>query len=132
MTEQLKPCPFCGSDPRVRKRQDESLWSHNIVTWTAVGCPECEVEFDWPEGGESNAAEEWNRRAAEDDLRALALSLAEALERIRDGLRSDGRVWLPAPNPPPGMNKALVAGESARVFCETALSDPRLAQLRGK
>lgn len=60
---ELKPCPFCGNAPRVNKRKDECLWSHNIVEWTGVRCTECDVGFDWPEGAEPDAITQWNARA---------------------------------------------------------------------
>jgi Lar family restriction alleviation protein len=58
------PCPFCGQPPRVTKRQDECLWSHNTVDWHGVHCSTCDVGFDWPEGAERSALEQWNSRAS--------------------------------------------------------------------
>jgi hypothetical protein len=59
----LLPCPFCGSKPTVRTRQDESLWSHNIVTKTQISCGECDIFFETEPGYEFEAPEAWNRRA---------------------------------------------------------------------
>lgn len=59
----LKPCPFCGTEPSIRKRMDEDLWTHNIVEWTGVSCDECGFGFEWPPGTEPDAIEQWNTRA---------------------------------------------------------------------
>lgn len=56
----LKPCPFCGTQPDKTVRQDECLWSHNIVDWTQVRCWNCDVQFEWPEG--IDVVAQWNRR----------------------------------------------------------------------
>ncbi len=60
----LKPCPFCGSEPEIKTRQDEDLWTHNVVTWTSVRCWKCDVGFDWPPGAEPDAITRWNTRAS--------------------------------------------------------------------
>ena len=62
MTEELKPCPFCGGDPSVSTYETESLWSHNQVTYTKVGCDDCDVGFD-SEEGMTPAPDAWNARA---------------------------------------------------------------------
>jgi Lar family restriction alleviation protein len=64
MSEPIKllPCPFCGVTPFVRYYQTESLWSHNIVTYTAVECRECNFSFSSETGFELEAPAAWNRR----------------------------------------------------------------------
>lgn len=62
--DELKPCPFCGGKPSIRTFLTESLWSHDQVTYTAVGCGECEIEFSSEPGYEIESPEAWNRRAA--------------------------------------------------------------------
>jgi Lar family restriction alleviation protein len=59
----LLPCPFCGGEPTVSTRQDESLWSHNTVTKTHVSCLHCDVSFESEPGYELEAPEAWNRRS---------------------------------------------------------------------
>jgi len=57
------PCPFCGKKADVSNRQDESLWSHDIVTWYSVGCRECDYSMescDYLDGVVSR----WNSRVA--------------------------------------------------------------------
>lgn len=68
-TIKLLPCPFCGGEPTVSDYQDESLWSHNIVTKTRIGCNECDVSFETEPGYEFEAPEAWNRRASLSDPR---------------------------------------------------------------
>ena len=60
---ELLPCPFCGGEADVSTRQDEDIWTHNIVTWTEVGCHECNYFFEGPPGIEPTPAEHWNTRA---------------------------------------------------------------------
>lgn len=58
------PCPFCGGKPHLGSRMDEDLSTHNIVEWKSVGCRECDVSFDIPDGYDyGTAIERWNRRA---------------------------------------------------------------------
>ncbi|QQE90232.1 Lar family restriction alleviation protein [Azotobacter chroococcum] len=61
----LLPCPFCGGKAELHQRETESLWSHNQVTWSQVGCCECEcVGADCCEDDDgSEAAAHWNTRA---------------------------------------------------------------------
>lgn len=61
----LLPCPFCGGKAELHQRETESLWSHNQVTWSQVGCCECEcVGADCCEDDDgSEAVAHWNTRA---------------------------------------------------------------------
>ncbi|MEE4460764.1 Lar family restriction alleviation protein [Azotobacter chroococcum] len=63
----LLPCPFCGGKAELHQRETESLWSHNQVTWSQVGCRECEcVGADCCEDDDgSEAVAHWNTRAAD-------------------------------------------------------------------
>ncbi len=58
----LKGCPFCGEPASVLTYQTESLWSHNIVTYTKVGCDDCDIAFRSEPGFEVEAPEKWNTR----------------------------------------------------------------------
>lgn len=62
-TQELLPCPFCGGEADVRMYQDESLWSHAIVTKTQVGCNECDYSFATEPGYEIEALDRWNTRS---------------------------------------------------------------------
>ena len=61
--KKVEPCPFCGQSPRISKRQDEDLWSHNLVEWTTVSCSDCDVSFSSPPDSERDAVSQWNTRA---------------------------------------------------------------------
>lgn len=60
---ELLPCPFCGGEASLGTYETESLWSHNIVTRTHVGCDECDYSFSTEPGYEVEAPERWNTRA---------------------------------------------------------------------
>jgi hypothetical protein len=60
----LAPCPFCGGEAYLRTREDESLFNHNIVSWTIVGCRSCNFDFETCEDVEPDAVTAWNCRAA--------------------------------------------------------------------
>ena len=66
MADELLSCPFCGGDALLRKWKDESLWNHNIVDWTEVGCGSCDVSVHSCDGvsDDDTAEAKWNRRAA--------------------------------------------------------------------
>lgn len=62
---ELLPCPFCGGTPSLRRMDDESIWSHDIVQKTSVTCAECDVSTEFTEEGQDpESIELWNRRAA--------------------------------------------------------------------
>ena len=71
MAEKLKPCPFCGEDPKII--QAEPRIRRYKGPWYCVICCECDLYlgFDEDYGGlfdtEQEAAEAWNRRASLDD-----------------------------------------------------------------
>lgn len=60
----LLPCPFCGGEPDVDVRKDESLWNHNIVDWTEVKCSQCNFNIETCEGVSEaeTAIAIWNTR----------------------------------------------------------------------
>lgn len=58
----LKPCPFCGGKASVSTYQTESLFSHDIVTYTNVGCDDCDFNLSSEPGFEVEAPDLWNRR----------------------------------------------------------------------
>lgn len=61
--EGLLGCPFCGGPAEKRVRKGESLWSHNIVEWTSIGCAECDFNIDNCEGAKPTSIELWNTRS---------------------------------------------------------------------
>ena len=58
----LKPCPFCGGEADVSFYETESLFSHDQVEYTQVGCDDCDVYLLSEPGFEVNAIAAWNRR----------------------------------------------------------------------
>ncbi|MGA4640593.1 Lar family restriction alleviation protein [Stutzerimonas stutzeri] len=65
MSEELKPCPFCGGEARLDQRTTQSLWNSSDAVFSHVACDECDISgqdfCDDPNGEE--ASEWWNRRA---------------------------------------------------------------------
>jgi Lar family restriction alleviation protein len=62
MSADLKPCPFCGEQPRESRHMDESHYSHAAVEFLRIVCDGC--------GAQSRCLEEhdeviaaWNQRA---------------------------------------------------------------------
>lgn len=83
---ELLGCPFCGGEATLSTYETESLWSHNRVTYTQVGCEECNYSFATEPGFEMEAPERWNTRtpvAAQAELVAdIRKAVARAGERI--------------------------------------------------
>lgn len=52
--EELKPCPFCGSEAEIRNEKALSADGY------AIGCKRCMVYMY--DGIKSRAVEKWNRR----------------------------------------------------------------------
>lgn len=63
--EALKPCPFCGADVKMDERLDESLHSHNIVTFYSVGCGSCWACPSVQIEDREEVIKEWNSRPGE-------------------------------------------------------------------
>jgi len=76
--EVLAPCPFCGGEATVRTYQTESLWSHNVVTYTQVGCEECDYQRATEPGYDPEALVWWNTRPARENADDRAPALLEA------------------------------------------------------
>jgi len=63
MSEELKPCPFCGSEAYIWNIRD---WGEPPLFIIEVGCEKCDVHFrkcrETLEEAKSRAIEAWNRR----------------------------------------------------------------------
>lgn len=102
MTENLKPCPFCGSEAELRFSEGESGKRYYWIPCKKCSC--CQTIFDTPQ----EAVSAWNSRPIEDlkddenawleknlkDYNRVMLEnarLREALEEISRGFDSDSR-----------------------------------------
>lgn len=54
MTEELKPCPFCGGKASVWK--EDAVWFD--ITW--IGCEECGVQLR--KYADNRGIKKWNKR----------------------------------------------------------------------
>lgn len=54
----LKPCPFCGAEPKFDKISWGQTEEHCVI------CPGCNIVFtvDWLNPEMDDLADEWNRR----------------------------------------------------------------------
>jgi Lar family restriction alleviation protein len=73
MSEELKPCPFCGS-------KDIVLESFGELRHTAC-CSTCECNTGYMQD-DCEAIESWNTRSLEDDLRKQLDIVVEALKWV--------------------------------------------------
>lgn len=74
MTE-LKPCPFCGGEPKVTEREGFAFF------W----CGECAASSKIAK--ESEAREYWNTRPAEDALKAEGERLKAEIEKLKEAIK---------------------------------------------
>jgi len=66
MSEELKPCPFCGKTPRP-----DDYYTDGAGKWGGIQCciygPDVRTHYeDWP-AWKDRAIEEWNTRAADQE-----------------------------------------------------------------
>ncbi|MBO7330062.1 MAG: Lar family restriction alleviation protein [Lentisphaeria bacterium] len=74
MSEELKPCPFCGQDVSIGPVDD-------CTHYWYVCCEDCDItRFIF--GSKQESIKIWNTRPAEDALKAEVERLTQALEAI--------------------------------------------------
>lgn len=64
MTDELKPCPFCGEDAAFSCDHIETVNGHSAKFWD-VSCDRCGAQTDYyseEQGGEVAAIAAWNTR----------------------------------------------------------------------
>lgn len=88
MSDVLKPCPFCGTQPEIG-----SLGGDN-ENW-CIWCPSCiqaTVETDVYRGIETKekCIDLWNTRHQDEALRKSHAELVEALSDLKDASKSSG------------------------------------------
>lgn len=59
--QELKPCPFCGQQPRVTKTKG---WKNAMPARYGVLCADCAICLGWSDT-EAEAVERWNTRKGE-------------------------------------------------------------------
>lgn len=80
MTDELKPCPFCGLKPNL----NEAVTYQNGEKSSAfVRCPHCGLAYSFGDKNEQ-AVSRWNTRPIEDALRAENERLRAALAWYAD------------------------------------------------
>lgn len=76
MSDQLKPCPFCGSTATMRGGSDRA-------SWIICDNKKCSATQGLELSGK-NAVQMWNHRHAEDALKAEVERLKAALKKIAE------------------------------------------------
>jgi len=61
---ELKPCPFCGSEVELRGSEKELTSGENISYWYVI-CPECGASV-YGSKDKATAIEAWNTRAKDE------------------------------------------------------------------
>lgn len=86
VTGELKPCPFCGGDPRTKFHGLEQTWS--------VKCGQCQAQMPYVGLSEAEAIADWNTRTAhalpgDVGMLHLAKTLLLAIDGIEAHCRND-------------------------------------------
>ena len=82
MSEELKPCPFCGENAELRGGE-------GVASWIICNNKKCRATQGLELSGE-NAVKMWNRRPAEDALEKEVERLKAEVKRMKIGLR---KLW---------------------------------------
>ena len=84
MSDELKPCPFCGGKPTFVHATSEDIGNGYVCrTLAVISCDHC--MFDMAGETDEDAAAAWNARAAvTDEQFALAVHDGRAWQRVRE------------------------------------------------
>lgn len=84
MSDELKPCPFCGGKPTFVHATSEDIGNGYVCrTLAVISCDHC--MFDMTGETDEKAAAAWNARAAVADGQfALAIHDGEVWQRVRE------------------------------------------------
>lgn len=81
MSEELKPCPFCGADPDISVQEDDTE-----DTYYVVACTNCNMAHSSSDD-ENVAIRNWNDRPIEDAQAARIAELEAERDRLREALQ---------------------------------------------
>ena len=81
MSEELKPCPFCGADPDISVQEDDTE-----DTYYVVACTNCNMAHSSSDD-ENVAIRNWNDRPIEDAQAARIAELEAERDRLRKALK---------------------------------------------
>lgn len=83
MSDELKPCPFCGGKPTFVHATSEDIGNGYVCrTLAVISCDHC--MFDMTGETDEKAAAAWSARAAvTDEQFAMAVHNGEAWQRVR-------------------------------------------------
>lgn len=84
MSDELKPCPFCGGKPTFVHATSEDIGNGYVCrTLAVISCDHC--MFDMAGETDEDATAAWNDRAAVTDGQfAMAVHDGEAWQRVRE------------------------------------------------
>lgn len=84
MSDELKPCPFCGGKPTFVHATSEDIGNGYVCrTLAVISCDHC--MFDMAGETDEDAAAAWNDRAAVTDGQfAMAVHNGEAWQAVRE------------------------------------------------
>lgn len=75
MSDELKPCPFCGGEA-VLEIDHDTIQPDAPIDWKRVRCNNCNIRTTWRKS-EADAIEAWNRRAE----RTVGVGMSDLISR---------------------------------------------------
>jgi hypothetical protein len=94
MSKELRECPFCGSEIDIISAHFESQWCVNVPSIICKKCHQTYEGYDIMQIGKSDVQNEefatdmfvkwWNRRPAEDALKAEITRYRRALHNLKE------------------------------------------------
>lgn len=75
MSDELKPCPFCGGEA-VLEIDHDTIQPDAPIDWKRVRCNNCNIRTTWRKS-EAEAIEAWNRRAE----RTVGVGMSDLISR---------------------------------------------------